>query len=85
MSGASCFCTSCGITRLITVFNAEAAACPKRQAVFVFSEKKGTEITVEEEENQMKKLYFDIHRAILLPSGETNADKPYEKAIKMAE
>ena len=47
--------------------------------------KKGTEITVEEEENQMKKLYFDIHRAILLPSGETNADKPYEKAVKMAE
>lgn len=37
------------------------------------------------EVKKMKKLYFDIHRAILLPSGETNADKPYEKAIKMAE
>ena len=86
MSGASCFCTSCGITRLITVFNAEAAACPKRQAVFVFSEKKGTEITVEEEENQMKKLYFDIHRAILLPSGEIKTDEPISNGlIKQAE
>lgn len=37
------------------------------------------------EVKKMKKLYFDIHRAILLPSGETNADNPYEKAVKMAE
>ena len=64
-----------------TVYFDETAACPKRQAVFVFSENKGTEITVEEEENQMKKLYFDIHRAILLPSWGIDTDEPNKNVI----
>ena len=38
-----------------------------------------------EEENQMKKLYTSFHRAILLLSGERNADKPIRKTVKKAE
>jgi hypothetical protein len=38
-----------------------------------------------EEENQMKKLYTSFRRAILLPSGERNADKPIRKTVKKAE
>ena len=33
----------------------------------------------------MRKLYFDIHRAILLPSWEANADKPFNEVINKAE
>ena len=33
----------------------------------------------------MKKIYFDIHRAILLPSWEANADKPFNEVINKAE
>ncbi len=33
----------------------------------------------------MKKIYFDIHRAILLPSWEANADRPFNEVINKAE
>ncbi len=32
----------------------------------------------------MRKLYFDIHRAILNPSGEISKDEPNGKVIKEA-
>ena len=32
----------------------------------------------------MKKLYFGIHRAILLPSGESNTDEPIRNVTKAA-
>ena len=38
MSGTGCLPASIGITRHITVINAENAACPRRQAAFLINE-----------------------------------------------
>lgn len=34
------------------------------------------EFILRKEEKKMKKIYFDIHRDLLNPSGERNADEP---------
>ena len=49
----------------------------------MFPEIKQTEIKTVREEKMMKKLYFDIHRASLAPSGETNVDELNGKATKV--
>ena len=49
----------------------------------MFPEIKQTEIKTVREEKTMKKLYFDIHRASLAPSGETNVDELNGKATKV--
>ena len=84
MSGTGCLPASIGITRHITVINAENAACPKRQAAFLFSKKANWKHSSKRGKT-MKKIYFDIHRAILLPSWEANADKPFNEVINKAE
>ena len=84
MSGPGCLPASIGITRHITVINAENAACPKRQAAFLFSKKANWKHSSKRGKT-MKKIYFDIHRAILLPSWEANADKPFNEVINKAE
>ena len=84
MSGTGCLPASLGITRQITVINAETAACPKRQAAFLFSKKANWKHSSKRGKT-MKKIYFDIHRAILLPSWEANADKPFNEVINKAE
>ena len=58
MSGPGRFIASHGITRSIAVINAEKAACPKRQAAFVFPENKKTEITVEKRGKSDEKALF---------------------------
>jgi len=84
MSGTGCLPASLGITRQITVINAETAACPKRQAAFLFSKKANWKHSSKRGKT-MKKIYFDIHRAILLPSWEANADRPFNEVINKAE
>ena len=84
MSGTGRFIASHGITRQITVINAETAACPKRQAAFLFSKKAKWKHSSKRGKT-MKKIYFDIHRAILLPSREANADRPFNEIINKAE
>ena len=84
MSGTGCLTASLGITRQITVINAETAACPRRQAAFLFSKKANWKHSSKRGKT-MKKIYFDIHRAILLPSWEANADKPFNEVINKAE
>ena len=83
MSGTGCLPASIGITRHITVINAENAACPRRQAAFLFSKKANWKHSSKRGKT-MKKIYFDIHRAILLPSWEANADRPFNEVIKKA-
>ena len=49
----------------------------------MFPEIKQTEIKTVREEKTMKKLYFDIHRASLTPSGEINMVELNGKATKI--
>ena len=44
-----------------------------KRLFYVLKEK---EFILRKEEKKMKKIYFDIHRDLLNPSGERNADEP---------
>ena len=57
---------------------AETAACSKDKRFFCFINPESIRGI------KMKKLYFGIHRAILLPSGESNTDEPIRNVTKEA-
>ncbi len=65
--------------------NAETAACPKRQAAFIFVKRTNCDHRLQIKGKQMKKHYFGIYRMRLLPAREINKEVQKEKRIIKAE